>query len=119
MVGSRSGRGKLRCGVRRDKRGQALTRGIDDREVVAHIDRYAAQHRSHIADRRGDFQEVPNDERNAEAGQEPGLPPNAKDTASPASFMPSRSPQRQSLIPRTRLPVNALEYTTRSNSSRP
>ena len=46
-----------------------------------------------------------------------GLGTAVSETTRPASFMPSNSPQRQSLEPITRRPLNALEYTTRSHRS--
>src|SRR5687767_15525847 len=67
MVGCRSCRGKFGCGVRRYEGGQALTRAVYGSEVVAHIDRYAAKHRTYVVKRGGHLQEVANDEGNAEA----------------------------------------------------
>ena len=48
---------------------------------------------------------------------DPGRPPKASDTASPASFIPSSRPHRQSPVPSTRRPVNRLETTVYSNRS--
>ena len=42
-------------------------------------------------------------------------PPNVSDTASPASFMPSRRPHRQSLIPITRRSSMRVDHTIPSN----
>src|SRR4029453_2313621 len=68
MVGRHSGRGELGCGVRRDERGQVFTRAVDEGEVVAHVDRYAAKHRPYVVERLSNLQEVADDEGDAEAG---------------------------------------------------
>src|SRR5688572_16752965 len=67
MVGCRACREEFGRGVRCDEGGQALTRAVYGCEVVAHIDRYAAKHRTYILKRGGHLQEVANDDRNTEA----------------------------------------------------
>jgi hypothetical protein len=68
MVGGHPSRRELGRRVWRNEGGQALARTVYDGEVLAHIDRYAAKHRTYVVDRRGHLQGVADDDGNTEAG---------------------------------------------------
>jgi hypothetical protein len=98
--------------VRPDVRAEPCACAVHDREVRRRVDRDVLDHAARLGRGLARLEQIADGEGGTPKPRPVARrPPNVSETASPASLMPSSRPHRQSLMPMTRRPVQAVDAT--------